>query len=539
MKMIRAARMSAFVALCGAVCALSQTATGFLLAGVMVKAGTNQPLNHVLVTIGNLQHHDWHASYITDTDGRFVFQNLPAGKWNLSAEKNGYPMEPFQGYEGYSTAVAVGPGIDTTHILFPLYPSGILSGTVVDDQGDPVRQAQVFLFRHGVVSGRLITQNAGQQQTDSAGEFSFGSLQPGNYYVAVSARPWYARNFRAGTGMMTLNGRIVLMGQSSSENVQHDERDVAYPVTYYGDVTDSAAAEPVTVQEGNESRIRIAMGAVPAWRITIPTASGHGAQIETLGPGGLPIPFPAQYTVREDAMEILGVPSGRYVMRLFGKANFSKIVDIAGDQTVEFSDSPRFTLSGHVKWDGAVRPPDQAFIELVSESGANSVGGRVQTDGSFQYEPNTGPAPGRYRISLNGAPGFAIKSIQAKGARYADGVLDVTGSESIDLSIIATSNLAKINGVAVRDNAPCPAAMILLLPADGDPDNIRRDQSDSDGTFTLADVLPGRYTLVAIDNGRELAYQDPTVMAKYLAQGQVIDVPLKSQSPLTVPVQTR
>ena len=58
--------------------------------------------------------------------------------------------------------------------------------------------------------------------------------------------------------------------------------------------------------------------------------------------------------------------------------------------------------------------------------------------------------------------------------------------------------------------------MILLLPRDGNPDEIRRDQSDSDGTFTLPDVLPGHYTLIAIDNGHDLAYQDRAVMSKYL-----------------------
>ncbi|MGC2659950.1 MAG: carboxypeptidase-like regulatory domain-containing protein, partial [Bryobacteraceae bacterium] len=86
---------------------------------------------------------------------------------------------------------------------------------------------------------------------------------------------------------------------------------------------------------------------------------------------------------------------------------------------------------------------------------------------------------------------------------------------------------------------PCPAAMILLLPADGNPDLIRRDQSDSDGTFTLPDVLPGRYTLVAIDNGHDLAYQDRAVMEKYLAQGQTVEIPLKNTAQITVKVQPR
>jgi hypothetical protein len=517
--------------------ALGQTPIGFVLSGVVVRAGSNRPLNHALVTIAYAQRREWHLSYITDTDGRFVFQNLRPGKWNLSAEKSGSPAEVYQGDEGYSTAIAVGPGVDTAHIVFPLSPPGILSGTVTDDQGDPVRQAQVLLFRKGVTLGQLTTENAGGQQTDLAGEFSFGSLRPGKYYVAAVARPWYARNF---FGNFEINRRAFSAGQPSTEAVQHDDRDVAYPVTYYGDSTDSAAAEPVSVQEGEEARIRINLRAEPAWRLTIPDGAGHGVGIEISGPDGVPVSFPAQVTSNGKQSEVLGVPSGLYTIRLMGKVSPSKIVDVTGDQTIDFSDVAPIVLTGHLTWEG---PPTQdahpAFVYLKGEHRMNFAGGVVATDGSFHIDENSSLAPGRYRILLQNSHGFVIRSVQAQGARYANGILKIAGDEPVNLSITATSNLAKIDGLALRGNAPCPAALILLLPANGNPEAIRRDQSDSDGTFTLPEVLPGRYTLVAIDNGRDLAYQDPAVMAKYLAQGQSVEVPLKSQSRLTVPVETR
>jgi hypothetical protein len=66
-----------------------------------------------------------------------------------------------------------------------------------------------------------------------------------------------------------------------------------------------------------------------------------------------------------------------------------------------------------------------------------------------------------------------------------------------------------------------------------------RDQSDSHGTFTLNWALPGRYTLVAIDNGRGLAYADPTVIAPYLQAGRVLDLPLANDATVQVEVQPR
>jgi hypothetical protein len=81
--------------------------------------------------------------------------------------------------------------------------------------------------------------------------------------------------------------------------------------------------------------------------------------------------------------------------------------------------------------------------------------------------------------------------------------------------------------------------MVLLFPHDpSHGNNIPRDQSDSDGTFTLNWALPGRYTLVAIDHGRGLAYADPAVIAPYLQAGQVLDLPLAKDSRVEIEVQS-
>jgi hypothetical protein len=422
--------------------------------------------------------------------------------------------------------------MDTTHIVFPLHPSGIITGTILDDQGDPVRQAQVMLFRTGVVYGRLTTQNVGGAQTDAAGEFSVGSLRPGIYYVAVSARPWYTKNF---------SSPLSTDERAPSEPVQHDERDVAYPITYYGDVTEGASAEPITVQGGNEARIQIKLNAVPAWRLTLDHGGEQRVMIETAGPGGLPVNVGVSITSSGQRIEILGVPGGRYNIRAIGpRTSVQKIMDVTGDQVIDFGEGTPTILTGRVRWEGsAVRPADQAFIALAAEDETSYVTARVQNDGSLRLDEYSELLPGRYRILLQGAPGYVIGAVEAKGARYANGILDIAGDKPIDLAITAASDLVEVDGIAMREAAPCPAAMILLLPTVGNPDAIRRDQSDSDGTFTLPDVLPGRYTLVAIDNGRELAYQDPAVMAKYLAQGRTVDVPMKRQERLSITVQQR
>ncbi len=56
--------------------------------------------------------------------------------------------------------------------------------------------------------------------------------------------------------------------------------------------------------------------------------------------------------------------------------------------------------------------------------------------------------------------------------------------------------------------------MIILEP--DDPENnlplFRRDQTDSDGTFTLQEVLPGHYKIMAIENGWDEEWAKPAVL---------------------------
>jgi hypothetical protein len=68
--------------------------------------------------------------------------------------------------------------------------------------------------------------------------------------------------------------------------------------------------------------------------------------------------------------------------------------------------------------------------------------------------------------------------------------------------------------------------MILLVPQDPgqNPAQFHRDQSDSDGSFYMAPIFPGRYTLLALENGWDLEWSNPAVLAKYLPKGLPIEL---------------
>jgi hypothetical protein len=56
--------------------------------------------------------------------------------------------------------------------------------------------------------------------------------------------------------------------------------------------------------------------------------------------------------------------------------------------------------------------------------------------------------------------------------------------------------------------------MVVLVPRnpEANGDLFRRDQSDLDGSFALHKVIPGPYTVCAIENGWDLDWGKPDVL---------------------------
>ena len=74
--------------------------------------------------------------------------------------------------------------------------------------------------------------------------------------------------------------------------------------------------------------------------------------------------------------------------------------------------------------------------------------------------------------------------------------------------------------------------MVLLVPITIEDLNsitfLIQDQTNTDGSFEMANVIPGQYILVAIDHGWQVNWGDSSTLRGYLMQG--IPVELKSSA---------
>jgi hypothetical protein len=521
----------------------------YTISGVVISEQTNQPIKHALVTITQNDHPDRAASLYTAADGRFTFTDVPGGKFTMQAAVRG--VERLLNQDGqFSTGIVTAPGIDSEHIVFRFPITANITLKVQDEQGEPVPNAQVALFGERVNAGWQQVNIIQQSGTDNDGAARLSHIEPGaRYYIAVFGRPWYSQD--------------QMSGMPNTNQSEIAALDVAYPPTYYPNSQSPDGAAPIILGPGERATLQMTLHAVPAIKISVdglPSASEQSEQsrggvrsfVEIVGPQGVRFMVNAGASYSNDGgLEIHGLAPGNYIVSLsrvgmrrhFPEALGSARVSASGDTHINANDLPRTSVTGKLTLEGSGNPGGLA-VWLMQPTTGHTAMCRAAHDGAFECREGRGMGevvqPGRYEIRLANSTEFYIKSVSAQGAHYAGGLLDVREGASIALAVVAAKGSTKLDGIALRNGKPLAGAMVLLVPRDaGSAADIPRDQSDSDGTFTLPNVHLGPYYLLAIDNGRNLVYHDPKVIAPYLANAQKITIPLAREERVSVTVQPR
>jgi protocatechuate 3,4-dioxygenase beta subunit len=494
----------------------------FRIAGTIVNAIGGNPLARARVTIVDAKNRQKAQWMITSDDGRFDFKQVSPGKYSLQGAKRGFIPAFYDEHEGFSTAIVTGAGLDTEHLVLRLDPSAMLSGKILDELGEPVRQATVSLYREDrqVGVGRIIKFRV--SMTDDQGGYEFSNLDAGSYFISATAKPWYALH-------------TVSSGEPAAGNLPaavDQSLDVAYAITYYGDATEPDDATPIPVRGGDRLQADIHLNPVPALHLTF--------HLPENGPNGFTMPmlqkqsFDGMEMIQSDGMsqvspgvfEMTGVAPGRYSVRTPEAGSEATDVDVTTNgQELDMSTAQRASMvKAKIQILGEATLPPQIEVALRNSKMRIVAWQEMDAKGEVEFRDL---APGKYDVLAGSRPkAYSIMRMSSESGVIPGHTLNVTAGASMAITLSLVGGTVNVEGFARRAGKATAGAMVVLVPKNPESNRelFRRDQSDQDGSFLLRSVIPGSYTIVAIENGWDLDWSRPGVIEHYAQHAQTITV---------------
>ncbi|HET9527249.1 MAG TPA: carboxypeptidase-like regulatory domain-containing protein [Pyrinomonadaceae bacterium] len=438
---------------------------------------------------------------VTDHEGVYHITNVPAGSYEIMTAAPAYVTAEVNGPR--SKSVIVGEDENVEDINFSLVRGGVITGKVIDADGRPLVQQQVYLYR--VDSGQQPARQVGSTgnvQTDDRGIYRFFGLAAGRYKVAC--------------------GR----SEESDGNYFYQFSRVTYKQVFYPDTTDQAKAAIVEVREGSEAtNIDITLGA------PVQTFNVSGRVVE--GEKGLPVPnirfaFQRRTGERFEIVESTAVSNGRgdftaegllpgkYGIILFGNADREIRAEALSFEVVD-QDVTGLTvrlvkgssISGVVVLESEDKRVFAKLVELqlrgyvTAAAGTPTVGqstsSSIAPDGSFRLP---GLSPGQVNIWLTAgldasAPkGFTILRIEHNGIAAPRGIEIKEGDQLTGVRVVVGYGTASIRGTVKIENGTLPegARLIARLLKPGTPPTpIAASQVDARGQFLMEGIPAGVY----------------------------------------------
>ena len=460
-----------------------------------------------------------HRSVMTTTDGYFVFRDVPAGRYSIGAAAfgfapTGYPLQ----------IVEVSDTDKPVSVSVRLSKLGSISGTVVDERGEPVAGVPVTALRRSTMGGALVLRNeASSVMTDDRGVYRLAQLPPDNYVIGVLATSMsLPAGLAADVERLRADGRFVRELLRSGISPQRGEgfhagdtvanhvgpavplapdgRPLVY-TTALAPGTASAADAAVIPLGSGESRtgVDVAIRFSPAVRVSgvLTGATGPMANVgvklvpvngtdridattEDFSPAGLSVAvtdangvftFPAvaagQYTLKSELSD-MEPPPDRPAVSLWSAQPLT-----VGDKAIDgltVALRPGLRIRGRVQFVGGESPiasGGDVRIMLRPATGATiwrTAPTRITSGETFT---SLGDPPGRYFVGAFQATGWTLESVSRGGRLLTDDVLDLEDEDVRDLVVTFTKRPTRVTGTIVdATGAADTGARVIVFPAD-------------------------------------------------------------------------
>jgi protocatechuate 3,4-dioxygenase beta subunit len=528
------------------------------VAGKVVGAATGEPLKKVEVTLA-FESQDTPRrprSGLTDANGAFSLDRVVPGRYYLAVSREGYLAQQYgqtqDNGEDFGAVLSLTAGQKITDLIFRLQKAAVITGRVVDEDGDPIIRASVEVLRRRVVKGSRRFESMGSETTDDQGDYRIFGLPPGHYFVRV--------NPSGPKGSFTI---------STDDDEPPPDPKSAYPATYFPGTTDSSRASALEVRAGDEipridffltpqagtktyrirGHVTNALGGQSEGSITVMAIPRNGEETNPFGR------FLAQPDRKTSNFTIEGLAPGSYTVAAFnfgGQHSHSATQEI--DITNSDVDSVSLVLthgaeiSGRVVFEGPTSSKSENLTVSLESRNPDipffgSSQATVKADGSFVV-PEVGD--GTYSITVfSNCHQCYLKSATASGVDLLAQHLTVSsGSGPSNIELLYSANTGKASGtVAGADGLPVAGAYVtLVLDSDSPeaPSDSKATTTDQNGRFEIEGVPPGRYRAVAFSkSGTDAAdFDDPDFVKPFADKAESFEVRGASTSHLQLTVIT-
>lgn len=437
---------------------------------------------------------------MTDGQGQFTFHDLPKGNFTFIVTAPGYtgggfgqklpggPTRPFELAEGEKVG----------DVNLRVWKMASISGTLVDEAGEPAVGMTVRAMRQSIVGGKRKLTMSQTGSTDDRGMYRLANLIPGEYVIVVpNSTTTMPATGAAGGGA---GDRVMLNGQAIQLPLGVDGISLNGPLTIFGanqikvgDLTMSTVGTPGPAPTDD--------GRVAAYITTFYPASSSSAQAAaiTLGSGddrsGVDLQLRLVPTSRISGM-ISGPdgPAANMTLRLLPQGVEEMAADSGLETATTVSDGTgRFTFLG---------VPQGAYTIKATKaprggSGPMSVATMRSGDGSvmtFNVQQTVLGGGG------GGRGGALVPAGPSEPAYFAEVPVSVSGDDVDGMAVMLREGLHVSGRMVFEGNAtkPTPEALqrasISLTPADarlGLP--AMSGKTNPDGSFVTAGYPPGHY----------------------------------------------
>lgn len=488
------------------------TVTGTIEA---VTDGRRLPLRRAGVTLVNEDpHYIWKTT--TDTDGRFLFSNVPAGRFSLEVRKPGFvPAAQDDVFGPFEVRPA-----ETTVRNLRVQRGGALQGRFLDTAGVPIARLTVTA---DWVDGPTAGDNSFHATTDDIGRFRVHTLPPGRYRLHATPPPPASgeRLFHPNTAEVAKAAVIALQAGETMDGL-----DFTVPA---GALSETAAAALAQERAGTEEPVSPSRSARIAGRV-VRSDSGQpvpGATVRLEAQAG-----DFRTTVRVDSFgqfELNRLPAGMHVLSAYADGFVSasgSLINRTGGTRIVLKDGERVTSTEIL-----LAPASAIEGYVLDEFGDPAPGVIVHVTerrrfmGTTQFVSGSGrPAsdptddrgwfraaalfPGDYNVravpepfARSTATGFTLTFFP--GSSSADAATAVRLSPGVDAHDVRFSlvpaKTVTLSGSAVdasgREVAEAGLVLAPIFDTDIRTDVLTKARTGADGTFEFTAVPEGSYVV--------------------------------------------